>query len=71
MKIKIKNLLPKGKGYDHLNVSGKNTLTKDSDFDILCVKIDFDGCFNAFIRLWAVRLQEISLTLNPPHSIES
>lgn len=28
-KIKIKNLLPKGKAYEHLNASGKIILTKD------------------------------------------
>lgn len=43
-KIKIKNLLPKGKAYEHLNAGGKITLTKDP----IC-RIDFEDNFNALV----------------------
>lgn len=46
-KIKIKNLLPKGKAYEHLNAGGKITLTKDP----IC-RIDFEDNFNALVWIW-------------------
>ena len=50
--VTIKNLLPKGKEFSHLNTCGEITLKKDVDFDVLCFDINFDGYFPARISLW-------------------
>ena len=51
-KVKIKNLLPRGTEFSHLNARGKITLKRDTDFDILCFEINFQGYFPAAVRLW-------------------
>lgn len=50
-KVKIKNLLPRGNEFSHLNAKSKITLKRDIDFDILCFEINFQGYFPAAARL--------------------
>lgn len=50
-KVKIKNLLPRGNEFSHLNAKSKITLKRDIDFDILCFEINFQGYFPAAVRL--------------------
>ena len=49
-KVKIKNLLPEDNEISQ--TSGKIVLRKDTDFDVLCFDINFDGYFTNHIRLW-------------------
>lgn len=70
MEIKIKYLLPKGKAYEHFNVGGKINLTMDTDFDILLIKIDFEGYFNAFVQIWPKNIK-ICRTSSPLLSVDS
>ena len=51
-KLKIKNFLPKGAKFSHLNTRGEIILKRDADFDILCFEINFQGYFPAIVRLW-------------------
>ena len=50
--VKIKNLLPKGKEFSHLNKCGEITLKKGVGFGVLCFGINFDGYFPAQIHVW-------------------
>lgn len=65
-KIKIKNLLPKTKAYEHLYAASNITLTKNPDSDILFVEIDFAGCFNALVRIWPKIFKIICMPSPPP-----
>ena len=51
-KVKIKNMLPRGIEFSHLNKRGEIILRTDQDFDILCFEIKFEGYFLTVVRLW-------------------
>ena len=42
-KMKIKNMLPRGSEFSHLNTREEIFLRRDHDFDILCFEIKFEG----------------------------
>ena len=41
-KVKIKNNLPQGSEFSHLNIRGEIILRRDQDFNILCFEIKFE-----------------------------
>lgn len=66
-KVKMKNLLPRGVEFSHLNTRGEITLKRDRDFDILCFEINFQGYFLAVMRL----LQSNHLTSPPTPNVSN
>ena len=50
-KVKIKNMLPRGSEFSHLNKRGEILLRRDQDFDILCFEIKFERYFLTVVRL--------------------
>ena len=50
-RVTIKNLLPKGKHFSHLKTNREIILKKDTDFDILCFEIKFEGYYPTLVCL--------------------
>ena len=50
--IKIKNLLPKGSEYEHLDLDGETIIRKDTDFEIPEIENKTSGYFPSLVRLW-------------------
>ena len=51
-RLKVVDLIPKGREFSHLVASGEITFNKDSDFDIPEVEINIGCYFPALVRLW-------------------
>ena len=51
-KVKIKNNLPQGSEFCHLNTRGEIILRRDQGFNVLCFEIKFEGYFPTVVRRW-------------------
>ena len=51
-RLKVVDLILKGREFSHLAVFGEIIFKKDSHFDISEVEINIDGYFPALVRLW-------------------
>lgn len=59
-KVEIKSLVPKDS--EIFQTSGEITLRKDTDFDIFCFEIKFNGYFQTQVRLWPENYRNASPT---------
>ena len=52
-RLKVVDLIPKGREFSDLVSSGEVIFKKDPDFDIPEVEINIGGYFPALVRLWS------------------